>query len=185
MSRDRKVGVFFTIFALVLMFVWVPRDVDSGLIETVRRQVSIGDALAPSIAGVFLLLGGLGLVLSGRQAGDMRATTDLVALRFSALLFAVYAAGFLVMTHAGPAAVLLSNLLTGAEQEYRLLRDTAPWKYLGFTLGGVIAVGGTISLLEGRLSWRAPGIGLVMVLALIAVYDLPFDDLLLPPNGDV
>jgi hypothetical protein len=28
-------------------------------------------------------------------------------------------------------------------------------------------------------------VGALVVLALVAIFDLPFDDLLLPPNGDV
>ncbi len=43
---------------------------------------------------------------------------------------------------------------------------------------------GLISLVEHRLSWRRAGAALLAVAALIVVYDLPFDDLLLPPNGD-
>jgi hypothetical protein len=46
-------------------------------------------------------------------------------------------------------------------------------------------VGGLISYIEGHLRIRSFLIGLGSALALVAVYDLPFDDLLLPPNGDV
>jgi hypothetical protein len=46
-------------------------------------------------------------------------------------------------------------------------------------------VGGMIAVLERRLSRRALMIGLIWSLVLILVYDLPFEDLLLPPNGDV
>ena len=89
------------------------------------------------------------------------------------------------MLFVGPLAVLVFSLLSGAEQEYRLLRDTVPWKYLGFIAGGTLAVTTTVSLLEGRFTLRALLVGLVAVAAMIAIYDLPFDDLLLPPNGDV
>ena len=89
------------------------------------------------------------------------------------------------MLYVGPALVWTSNLVTGAEQEYRLLRDTVPWKYAGFAVGGTLAITVTVSLLERRFSLRALLVGLIAVAAMIAVYDLPFDDLLLPPNGDV
>ena len=84
------------------------------------------------------------------------------------------------MRWAGPA---LAGLLT--DEGYRPLRDTAPWKYLGFLVGGSGMIAAMISLVEGRISRRAVLIGLVAAVALILVYDLPFDDLLLPPNGDV
>ena len=44
---------------------------------------------------------------------------------------------------------------------------------------------GLIGLCDEGLSHRAALAGGVMVLLLIAVFDLPFKDLLLPPNGDV
>ena len=74
LSKDQKLGVFFVAFAVLLVFIWVPLDVDTGYIETVRRQVSIGDALAPTIAGAFLLIGGLGLLLFGGTAGEADET---------------------------------------------------------------------------------------------------------------
>ena len=185
LSRDQKLGVFFLVCAALLVFVWIPLDVDSGYIEKVRRQVSIGDSLAPTVAGAFLMIGGLGLLLFGGTKGAPDAPMDMQAMRFAGLLFVVYFLAFVVMLYVGPLAVFVSNQFTGADQEYRLLRDTVPWKYLGFALGGTLAVTGTVSLLEGRFTWRALVVGIAAVSAMIAVYDLPFDDLLLPPNGDV
>ena len=46
-------------------------------------------------------------------------------------------------------------------------------------------VTGIIAVLERRLSRRGVITGICAVLVLIAVFDLPFDDLMLPPNGDV
>ncbi|MEM6465129.1 MAG: hypothetical protein AAF679_01305, partial [Pseudomonadota bacterium] len=70
-------------------------------------------------------------------------------------------------------------------QEYRILRDTAPWKYIGFAAGGLVLVTGLISVVERRFSLRALAIGVFAVTMVIVLYDLPFEDLLLPPNGDV
>ena len=185
LSKDQKLGVFFVLFAALLVFLWVPLDTDTGFIEKVRRQVSIGDALAPTVAGAFLMIGGLGLLLFSARPDETDAPVDFLALRFAGLLFATYFVAFLVMWVVGPLAVQIANLITGQDQEYRLLRDTVPWKYLGFATGGTIAVTATISMLEGRFTLRALLTGLLAVVAMIAVYDLPFDDLLLPPNGDV
>ena len=188
MSHDSRsnliLGICFAAFALLLIFVWIPLDTDTGLIEKVRRQVTIGDALAPSVAGLFLLLGGLILILFERNAPD-QPEVDPVNLGFMAVVFVLLAASFLVMRYGGPALVALVNLMRETPLEYRLLRDSAPWKYIGFFFGGTLMIGGLISLVEGRVTLRAALIGIVAVLAMIAVYDLPFDDLLLPPNGDV
>ena len=184
LSRDQKLGVFFMLFAALLVLAWVPADVETGLIEKVRRQVLIGDALAPSLAGLFLFLGGLGQLLSRAAQREPQTRLDFVAMRFAALLFAVYAGAFFLMLFIGPFAVWITNLTTGGDQEYRLLRDTAPWKYLGFSIGGTLAITATVSLVEGRMRWRTIACAVLAVGAMIAVYDLPFDDLLLPPNGD-
>jgi len=46
-------------------------------------------------------------------------------------------------------------------------------------------VTGLIGLVEGRITMRGVVIGLGSAIVFIIIYDLPFDDLLLPPNGDV
>ena len=61
---------------------------------------------------------------------------------------------------------------------------TVPYKYLGFIAGGLVMVIGLIALIEGRIT--RPGVltAVFTILALIILYDVPFDTLLLPPNGD-
>ncbi|MDJ0639524.1 MAG: hypothetical protein QNJ20_11860 [Paracoccaceae bacterium] len=173
-------GLVCLVFAVAIAGLWVPFDTDSGLLETVRRRVSIGDALAPTIAAFFIGFGGLLLMVSDRNANDQPALSA-VHLRFIVALVALLVVVFSVMRWTGPLAVAL----VGPEEPYRILRDTAPWKWLGFAAGGVLLVTGLIAAIERRMSLRAVLIGLGVVLALIAVFDLPFDDLLLPPNGDV
>lgn len=178
-TGTRTLGLICVIFAALCIGVWIPLDTDTGLIEQVRRRVEIGDALAPTLAATFILLGGMGLILgSGRagQASDPMGTT----LGFAAAMLAILVLGFLVMLYAGPLALSLR----GEPLEYRLMRDTFPWKYIGFGLGGVLAISGMISLAERRVTGRAILISIGAVLAMIALFDLPFDDLLLPPNGD-
>lgn len=173
-------GLAFLAFAGVVAFVWVPLDVETGLIEKVRRRLLIGDALAPTVAAFFIGLGGLMLISSERKTPD-QPYIDTASLSFIAMQITILVCGFLVMLYAGPFAVWLFN----GETEYRLLRDTAPWKFIGYFAGGVFIVAGLISQIEGRVRWRNVLIGTCVVLGLIAIYDLPFDDLLLPPNGDV
>lgn len=171
-------GIGFAFAALVIALVWVPVDTTTGLVEKVRRQIIIGDALAPTTAAGFLLLGGV-LVAFFERAENARRLSGR-NLVFLVLLLANLAIAFSVMRWLGPA---LATLLT--EEGYRPLRDTAPWKHIGFLVGGSMLIAGLIGLVEGRLTLRGALIGLAAAIALIAIFDLPFDDLLLPPNGDV
>ncbi|MEM8980723.1 MAG: hypothetical protein AAGD04_14650 [Pseudomonadota bacterium] len=173
-------GLVFLAFALFVAFVWVPLDTETGLIEKVRRRTMIGDALAPTVAAFFIGLGGLVLLLFERNAHDQPRLGG-ANLKFIGMHCAVLVIGFLIMLYAGP---ILVSLIDG-ETEYRVLRDTAPWKYIGYFLGGTFIVAGLISQAEGRVTLKAAVIGMCVVLALIVIYDLPFEDLLLPPNGDV
>ena len=91
----------------------------------------------------------------------------------------ICAAGILAMRYAGPL------IAAGQEGGYRPLRGTAPWKYIGFALGGGGMVAALVTLVEGRLRWTALATAAFAVIAIILLYDMPFEDLLLPPNGDV
>lgn len=164
--------------ALLVALIWVPMDSTTGLIEKVRRRVTIGDALAPTLAAGFLLLGGMLVTLAERAETARRIS--LKNLAFLLMLIVILAVAFTLMRWLGP---VLAGALT--ENGYRPLRDTVPWKYIGFLVGGTAMVAGLTALAERRMTWRGVLIGLAATLALIAVYDLPFDDLLLPPNGDV
>ena len=171
-------------FAAVLIFLWIPFDIETGLTEKQRRRVVIGDALAPTVAGAFLLIGGLGLLVFERNSDD-QPVLSASNMRFLIVALGITILAFVVMRYAGPIAVSLYNTLVGTELEYRLLRDTAPWKYIGYISGGTVLAAGLISLVGGRLTWKTIGIGLAAAIVLILIYDVPFDDLLLPPNGDV
>ena len=177
-NADFLIGLGVLMAGCLILFVWIPLDVETGLIEKVRSQVTIGDALAPSLASSVLIVGGLLLIFqSFRTLGG----TDLSwnSLIFLVLLLALLGLSMAVMRWAGPFAAYLLNA------DYRSLRDTVPWKYIGYFLGGIIMIFGFISLMERRLRWRTLIISILAVLFLIIVYDLPFENLLLPPNGDV
>ena len=170
--------------AVLLLAVWIPLDTRTGLIEKVRRQVTIGDAAAPGVAALVLLIGGALLVTVERRAPHQMQIRRDTVIAAGALIAAV-AAGLVLMRYCGPAAVWLANAVTGADLDYRLLRDTAPWKYIGFLIGGAGMIAAMIAVMEKRLTLRAVLVALLATLAMIALYDLPFDDLQLPPNGDV
>lgn len=178
------IGLVFLAVSLLVALVWVPLDTDTGLVEKVRGRKTIGDALAPTIACGFLFLGGLLLVVMERNALVQQMMTR-AQLGFIARLLGVIVFGILVMRYAGPALAELVNQFRAEPIEYRLLRATPGWKHVGFVLGGMIVVSGMIAIVEHKFTRNALLTALIAVLFMIAVFDLPFEDLLLPPNGDV
>ena len=177
-------GLICVVVALVLIFIWIPLDTKTGIVEQSRGKFIIGDALAPTVAAGFVLLGGLVLSVFERSA-DAQPDLRKDQITFVAMLSAVVIVSIGIMRFAGPAAAEFTNMFRNEPIEYRLLRATPGWKHIGFILGGVTMVSGIVAIVENRLSSRAVLTGIVAVLVLIAVFDLPFEDLLLPPNGDV
>ena len=189
---NRWIGLGALALSLAVMFIWIPLDVESGLIEKVRRSVTLGDAFAPTVAGALIGLGGLLCLLSTEVLSKHDKTTRHLAAHndsrakehfsHTVVLLTIFIISLSVMRYAGPISV---TLLHENQTEYRLLRDTVPWKYIGFILGGTALIAALIAWTERKLTLLHIAIGVLTTLALIAVYDLPFDDLLLPPNGDV
>jgi hypothetical protein len=177
-SPDVVLGLVVILSAVLALVLWVPLDIDTGLTEKVRRRVRIGDAFLP-VLGLGTILAGAALTVFGAERDA--PTLSRGNLAFLGKLLVCLLASFAIMRWAGPMAVALFADGSG----YRALRDTAPWKLIGFITGGTFLVVSLMTLVDGRPTWRGVLIGLAAVLAMIAIYDLPFDDLLLPPNGDV
>lgn len=173
--------------SLVTLVWWIPMDIESGLVIEERRAIVVGDALAPTIATVGILLFSLALALSTFLGGAATDEPKVGVSRANALNLAAMALILVVslglMVWAGPATVAALQSAGFEVKEYRLLTSTVPYKYIGFVLGGVVLVAGLIAWIEGRFTWRALLTGVGAVTVLIIVYDLPFDTLLLPPNG--
>ena len=106
-------------------------------------------------------------------------------IQFLAILIGVFVISIALMCWFGPLAALGAKAFGLTSQDYGDLRDTASWKYVGFVIGGTTLVATLMALMERRFTWRAIWIGLLAVAGLIVVFDLPFPDLLLPPNGDL
>lgn len=183
-NSDFVLGLAAIALAAVAIAGWVPFDTGSGIVEKVRGKLSIGDALAPTVAFVLLAGAGALLAVEARHGGETARLTR-ANLAFLGLVVALFAVSIALMRWTGPLATTLLRAVSDFPSDYRDLRDTVPWKHLGFVAGGSFMVGGFISLVERRASLRAVLIGLGATLAMIALYDLPFEDLLLPPNGDV
>jgi len=198
---DALLGAACIGFALVLLVVWIPLDVDGGVTERARGATRVGDALAPWVAGVLVALAGALLVVEAWRGGDGGGVRDgeggdgvanrgargpVPALKFLLLLVTVFTVTIILYRYTGPAAVELARSVAGdALPDYRLLRDTAPWKYFGYFAGSWFMVFALIALTERRCTWRAALIAAVAPALIALCYDAPFDDLLLPPNGDV
>jgi len=177
MTSDRWLGLICCLLALILILVWIPLDVETGYLEKVRRSVVLGDSLAPTIAGAVILLGGLILAVRPNPSSTGLNRDNLIWIGW---LISYLAVGLLIMRFAGP---LVTSLF--AEQDYRSLRGTVPWKYIGYLLGGTCLVFGLISLVEGQFRLGRFLIAVIATLIIALLYDLPFEDILLPPNGDV
>lgn len=175
MVQDHILGLLAVGFGLVTVFVWTPLDTVTGLVEHVRGRSALGDALAPTIAGTIITAAGLWLAAKPSDGARISGAN----FGWLGMLALVVTGGLLAMRWTGPAIALL------ADSDYRLLRGTAPWKYIGFVLGGAGLVLGLMMLVERRFVWSRLLIALGLALALALGCDLVFEDLLLPPNGDV
>jgi hypothetical protein len=165
LTTTHGLGIAVIALAALALVLWVPNDVVSGYLVSKRGRVSIGDSMAPGLALGLMVLSGA-LILCEARKTQAQGRPDGRSLGFLVVMLAICLCTFGVMIWAGPMAVALFK----PEETYRNLRDTAPWKYLGFALGGT----GLVAVL----------IGLATVACLIGIFDLAFDDLLLPPNGD-
>lgn len=177
-NSDFYLGLGGIIAGCVIIFVWIPLDVETGLVEKVRGQIKIGDAMAPALAAGFLILGGL-LTMFQSFRCQGRINLNWTGMKFLALTLTLLAISLSIMRWAGQ----FSAQFFAAD--YRSLRATIPWKYTGFFLGGGFMIFSLISLMERRMRWRIFILSVLAVVMIMLIYDLPFENLLLPPNGDI
>lgn len=188
---DRSVEIVLALvvlgLAVLALLVWIPFDSETPPIYTFRRQTYIGDAMLPMIAAAGIALCSLiHLLINLRRkpAPFAESPFDRLTIAFFMQLAAIIVVALLLMFWAGPAALSLFGLSGEEALTYRQMRSSLPWKYVGFVMGGFVLVFGIISLVEGRFRWKRALVAIVAVAALILIFDVPFDVLLLPPNGD-
>lgn len=172
--QDRLFGALILLATCALLFVWLPSDIETGVLEKVRRRWTIGDAMLPTIATYIMAAAGLWLMLKPKPADDVIAAAKGIWQPILMIILSL-----LIMRYLGPALAELVNM------EYRLIRNQFPWLYIGYVVGG----GGLIFLLscweEKRWSWRRLWLSLAIALIFALLLDLPLEDVQLPPNGDV
>ena len=184
-KQDRIIGAVCILFSLFLLFVWIPFDIDSGLASKVRGRSKIGDSLAPTMTAILLGIAGLSVLLS---SGSRKSEEEEIKPRNFLYIFVVSVLVLLscgLMYGSGPLIVDFVRVFDSALPEYRTLRNSVPWKYLGYLVGSTFMLVGFF-VITGYGSWkRRILVAFLAALALALAYDLPFDDLLLPPNGDI
>jgi hypothetical protein len=182
-------ALFFAGASLVTLFVWIPADIETGVIETFRRRTTIGDAMAPTLAAAAILvisvIMGISAVLRARRNGrPPESGPDRRGSAFLLLITVPMVLGLVLMVYTGPVVVEAINAFGGEIGTYRQLKAAFPYKYLGYLIGGFVMAFGMIRVVENKTSQSAAWVSAFAVLALILLYDLPFENILLPPNGD-
>ncbi len=206
MMRERwtiGLGLVFLVLALLALFVWIPLDVETGAVEIFRRERNIGDAMLPMALAIvaigvsLAMMAGAwrdlkrkaappsgpeetGLGASASTSGELTRDNGLFLLA----LLVVLSVSLGLMYALGPFALSLANLAGAETASYRELRATAPWKFIGYGVGGTLLVVTLISFVEQHFRWRTLAIAVAAVAVIAFLYDGPFDNLLLPPNGD-
>jgi hypothetical protein len=181
-------AIFFSLASLLTLFVWIPLDIETGVIETFRRRVTIGDAMAPTIMAVAILvvsvvMGILAVFQLAENSSDVKEDLDKQSFVFLARLVIVVSIGLVLMVYLGPMVVDLINALGGEIGSYRNLRATYPYKLIGYVFGGFVLIFGIISVVENRFSMNGALVSIIAVVVITMLYEVPFDNLLLPPNG--
>lgn len=188
LGRSFEIWLALVMLALscLAVFVWVPFDSETPSIYTFRRQTYIGDAMLPMVAAAGLAIcAAIHAVVSWRRRpDDADAPFDWLTGTFFVVFVAAMAVSFLLMFWAGPIALALFGPAGDEPVTYRQMRSTLPWKWIGFSLGGFVMVFSVTSFIEGRLQARRAVTALFAVAVLILIFDVPFDTILLPPNGD-
>ena len=182
-------AIFFIIASLITLFVWIPNDIETGVVEKFRRQITIGDAMAPTMVAWAILFVSMALlinaILSSRALRALEnSAMDVQSFIFLFKLTFIIFIAFLLMLYSGPLLVEFANLMNGENNSYRLLKGSLPYKYIGYILGGFIMIFGSIGLVENKFSANGAWLSVIAVAVLTFIYDVPFDNLLLPPNGD-
>ena len=180
---DFLLGALFLFLALVTLFVWIPLDIDTGLVERVRRRNIIGDSLGPVAA--MILIGCAAFTLMRSSQNSPMVSELRITLMHFGFYIAVFAVTLLVMRLLGPWLIMAVDMGTQTELSYRNLRNIWPLKYVGYVAGGTILLSALSHFMDQSVTLRRIFLFFAISLGIALFFDLPFEDILLPPNGDV
>ncbi len=181
---DLSTGLALALMGLILQFYLIDAFSNGEGVEFKRGRAFIGDAYFPRLIAIALILFGLCLA-----ASSLRRRQD--ALRPSGL-FAP--ASFLALGLLGlalGAAWVVTYLIVPTIVEVLISTDPralylqTPWRQLPFVLGAFFVPLILISAAERKVRIRTLIISLLFPAILGAIYTVPFDDLFLPPVGDL
>ncbi|NNE79539.1 MAG: hypothetical protein HKN18_04620 [Silicimonas sp.] len=178
--RDQWVAIVGIGLALILLVFWIRLDIETGLIDVWRRTIRIGDALLPTIGALGMLFSAIWVGVSAFRQIDLDLSPG-NSLPFFGIVLAIHAVSFVMMLWVGPVMV---SLFAAEGATYRQLLDTIPWKYAGFIAGGTCLIFALKSLLERKMTLHSLGIAIAATVVIAFLYDVPFDTMQLPPNGD-
>lgn len=188
---DIGFGVLVLAGSLLAIFVWFPADIKGGFFNTTPLgRIEPGDAFFPVLlAATLAVLSALQVTVSLLRGSPRPSEGSLGKLtshniRFLITFTAICAAGLSIMFVLGPAIVWGMRELGLTDAEYRHLTDTAPYKYIGYVVGGFLMTLTLIGWTEGRL--RPVGIVAVVSVLVVAivVFDVLLTNVLLPPNAE-
>lgn len=177
------IGGFGLALAIVAVTVWFPYDIAGSFMQkTLTGRIQPGDAFYPTVLAAILgLLGAIQMLASLRRTGDRSAVgLSFENLRFLVVLCVLLGLSGLLCYGLAP---WLAETLNGG-RAYRLLRDTAPWKFLGFVLAAPALIWPMVALSEHRVSLRGVLFVGGFVAILLVVFGIALPDTFLPPNAE-
>lgn len=183
LSSNRLLGALILAFALCCLFLWMPNDIDTGLVETVRRRNVIGDSLAPAVAILLTAIAAIALISQSHDEAFIQSEGDgAIAFGFVIITLTIT---LLTMRYAGPLLIHFATFFTEDELTYRNLRNMRPLKYVGFVGGGTFLMCSFSHFMDRSLTYKRGLLFFIISITIALFFDLPFEDILLPPNGDV
>ena len=182
-TSDRLLGALLLFLALASLIFWFPADIDTGLVENVRRRNVIGDSLAPTLAMILIGLSALSLIR--QSSGDEIVSSHGKWHRHFVFFIIVLICILLLMRYTGPIVIPIVNSFGDGDLTYRNLRNIRPLKYLGYVAGGTLLLCSFSHFMDKSLTRKRAFLFFGISITIALFFDLPFEDILLPPNGDV
>lgn len=189
---DIGFGVVVLLGSLLALFVWFPLDIPTGFffINAIGREEP-GDAFFPIMLAVLLaILSVIQVALAlfrARPANEDGAPSPKLTVsnfKFLFLFIMISLAGFAIMYGLGPLTVTALNYVEVLDADYRQLTDTAPYKYIGYVVGGFLMTITLIAWTEGRIRRQSVIAVLLTLFVAIIIFDVVLKNVLLPPNAD-